>query len=82
MTGGGENGEDWHYGAHIATKQHTVDDYIGCARYLIAKGYTSTAKLAGEGTSAGGVTIGNAIVQHPELFAAALDNVGDTRRAI
>jgi prolyl oligopeptidase len=76
--GGGENGEDWHYGAHIATKQRTVDDYIGCARYLIAKGYTSVAKLAGEGTSAGGVTIGNAIVQHPELFAAALDNVGDT----
>jgi prolyl oligopeptidase len=76
--GGGENGEDWHYGAHIATKQHTVDDYIACAQYLIAQHYTSAAKLAGEGTSAGGVTIGNAIVQHPELFAAALDNVGDT----
>ena len=76
--GGGENGEDWHLGAHIATKQHTVDDFIGCAQYLIAQHYTTAAKLAGEGTSAGGVTIGNAIVQHPELFAAALDNVGDT----
>jgi len=76
--GGGEYGEDWHFGAHIATKQHTVDDFIGCARYLLAEHYTSIPKLAGEGTSAGGVTIGNAIVHHPELFAAALDNVGDT----
>jgi prolyl oligopeptidase len=76
--GGGEYGEDWHFGAHIATKQRTVDDFIACARYLIDHKYTQPAKLAGEGTSAGGVTIGNAIVQHPELWAAALDVVGDT----
>ena len=76
--GGGEYGEDWHFGAHIATKQRTVDDFIACARYLIDRKYTQPAKLAGEGTSAGGVTIGNAIVQHPELWAAALDVVGDT----
>ncbi|HEV3088267.1 MAG TPA: prolyl oligopeptidase family serine peptidase [Candidatus Elarobacter sp.] len=76
--GGGEYGEDWHFGAHIATKQRTIDDFIGCARYLIDHKYTQPAKLAGQGTSAGGVTIGNAIVQHPELFAAALDVVGDT----
>lgn len=76
--GGGEYGEDWHFGAHIATKQRTVDDYIACAKYLIDDKYTQPSKLAGSGTSAGGVTIGNAIVQHPELFAAALDVVGDT----
>jgi prolyl oligopeptidase len=76
--GGGEYGEDWHFGAHIATKQRTIDDFIACAHYLIDNHYTSTAWLAGSGTSAGGVTIGNAIVQHPELFAAALDIVGDT----
>ena len=76
--GGGENGEAWHYGAHIATKQRTVDDFIGCAHYLIDGRYTQPAKLAGSGTSAGGVTIGNAIVQHPELWGAALDVVGDT----
>ena len=76
--GGGEYGEDWHFGAHIATKQRTIDDFVACARYLIDHKYTSPAKLAGEGTSAGGVTIGNAIVQHPDLFAAALDVVGDT----
>ena len=76
--GGGEYGEDWHYGAHIATKQRTVDDFIACAQYLIDQKYTQPSKLAGTGTSAGGVTIGNAIVQHPELFGAALDEVGDT----
>ena len=76
--GGGEFGEDWHFAAHIATKQHTIDDFVGCAQYLIDNRYTTPAKLAGSGTSAGGVTIGNAIVQHPELFRAALDVVGDT----
>jgi len=76
--GGGENGEDWHFGAHIATKQRTIDDFIACARYLVGNKYTQPAKLAGSGTSAGGVTVGNAIVQHPELFGAALDVVGDT----
>jgi prolyl oligopeptidase len=78
VRGGGEFGEDWHFAAHIATKQRTVDDFVACAHYLIDNGYTSAAKLSGSGTSAGGVTIGNAIVQHPELFGAALDVVGDT----
>jgi prolyl oligopeptidase len=76
--GGGEYGEDWHFGAHIATKQRTIDDFIACAQYLVDAKYTQPAKLAGSGTSAGGVTIGNAIVQRPQLFAAALDVVGDT----
>lgn len=76
--GGGELGNAWHFGAHIATKQRTIDDFIGCARYLIERRYTVSAKLAGMGTSAGGVTIGNAIVQKPALFAAAIDDVGDT----
>ncbi|HEY6449660.1 MAG TPA: prolyl oligopeptidase family serine peptidase [Candidatus Cybelea sp.] len=76
--GGGEFGEDWHFAAHIATKQRTIDDFVACARYLIDNNYTSSARLAGMGTSAGGVTIGNAIVQHPTLFSAALDVVGDT----
>ena len=76
--GGGELGNDWHFGAHIATKQRTIDDFIGCARYLVDHHYTVSAKLAGMGTSAGGVTIGNAIIQAPALFAAAIDNVGDT----
>jgi prolyl oligopeptidase len=71
IRGGGEFGEPWHLAGQGTQKQHSIDDFIACAQYLIAKGYTSPAKLGGAGTSAGGVTISNAIVQHPELFAAA-----------
>ena len=60
----------------ISTKQHTIDDFVACGQYLVAQGYTAPAHLAGEGTSAGGITIGGAITQHPELFSAALDIVG------
>jgi prolyl oligopeptidase len=76
--GGGELGNDWHFAAHIATKQRTIDDFIACAHYLIDRHYTVPEKLAGMGTSAGGITIGNAIIQQPALFGAAIDNVGDT----
>jgi len=78
VRGGGEYGEDWHNAGRKLTKQRTIDDFIACAQYLIEKKYTSPSKLAGEGTSAGGVTIGGAITQRPDLFAAALIRVGDS----
>jgi prolyl oligopeptidase len=78
VRGGGEYGEDWHVGGEKLTKQHTIDDMIAGARYLIEHKYTSPMHLAGEGTSAGGVTIGGSITQHPELFGAALIRVGDS----
>jgi prolyl oligopeptidase len=78
VRGGGEYGEDWHNAGRKLTKQHTIDDFIACAQYLVENKYTSPAKLAGEGTSAGGITIGGAITQRPDLFAAALDRVGDS----
>jgi len=78
VRGGGEFGEDWHVAGKGPTKQHTIDDAIGAARYLIAQKYTSPAHLAIEGTSAGGILVGGAITQHPELFAGALDVVGWT----
>ena len=78
VRGGGEYGEDWHVAGKGPTKQHTIDDVLAAARYLIAQHYTSPAHLAIEGTSAGGITVGGAITQHPELFAAALDVVGVT----
>lgn len=78
VRGGGEYGEDWHVGGEKLTKQHTIDDMIAGARYLIEHQYTSAAHLAGEGTSAGGITIGGSITQHPELFGAALIRVGDS----
>ena len=76
--GGGEYGEDWHVAGQKLTKQHTIDDFLAGAQYLVDRKYTSSAHLAGEGTSAGGITIGGAITQRPDLFAAALIRVGDS----
>jgi prolyl oligopeptidase len=76
VRGGGEYGEDWHNAGRKATKKNTITDFIACAQYLIDHGYTSPQHLAGEGTSAGGITIGGGITERPDLFAAALDNVG------
>jgi prolyl oligopeptidase len=74
--GGGENGEDWHLSGQKLTKENTISDFIACAEYLIKKGYTSRGKLALRGTSAGGITIGGALTQRPDLFALAIINVG------
>jgi prolyl oligopeptidase len=76
VRGGGEYGEDWHSGGRKATKENTITDFIACAQYLIDRKFTSPSHLAGEGTSAGGITIGGAITGRPDLFGAALDNVG------
>lgn len=78
IRGGGENGEDWHRAGQKLTKQNTIADFIACAQYLIDQKYTSPAHLAGEGTSAGGITIGGAITQRPDLFSGALIRVGDS----
>ncbi len=78
VRGGGEYGEDWHQAGRKLTKANTWRDFLACAEYLIEKKYTSAARLAGEGTSAGGILIGRAITERPELFAAALIEVGDT----
>ena len=76
VRGGGEYGEGWHLAGKLLTKHNTWRDFIAAAQYLIDHKYTSTARLAGEGTSAGGITIGRAITERPDLFAAAIDNVG------
>ncbi len=78
VRGGGEFGESWHMAGMKSTKQHTIDDMIAAAKYLIENHYTSPRHLAVSGTSAGGIAVGGAVVQHPELFAAAVDNVGMT----
>jgi prolyl oligopeptidase len=76
VRGGGENGEDWHLAGQKATKQNTIGDFIACAEYLIKQGYTSPSKLAGRGTSAGGILIGGALTQRPDLFTLCICNVG------
>lgn len=76
VRGGGEYGEDWHNAGKLATKPNTISDFIGCAEYLVQEKYTSPARLAGQGTSAGGILIGGAIVRRPDLFGAAVIRVG------
>ena len=73
MRGGGWYGERWHRAGMLANKQRTIDDFVACAHYLIDHHYTSPAHLGIEGASAGGIPVGGAITQHPELFAAAVD---------
>src|SRR3954471_7580591 len=78
VRGGGEFGKEWHLAGQKATKPNTWKDFIACCEYLVQKGYTTPAKLAGQGGSAGGILIGRAITDRPDLFAAALINVGCT----
>jgi prolyl oligopeptidase len=73
--GGGEYGEEWHLDGTRLKKQNTVDDFLACAQFLIDTKYTSPELLGGAGASAGGILIGRAINERPELFAAALSGV-------
>lgn len=76
--GGGVYGETWHKAGQKLNKQNGIDDYIACAEYVIAYGYTRPEKLAGQGTSAGGIIIGGALVQRPDRWAAMIIRVGVT----
>jgi prolyl oligopeptidase len=76
VRGGGEYGEGWHLAGKLLTKHNTWRDFIAAGQYLVDHKYTSPAHLAGEGGSAGGITIGRAITERPDLFGAALDDVG------
>lgn len=78
VRGGGEKGEAWHQAGMKATKPNTWKDFIACAEYLIEEKYTSSEKLIGEGTSAGGILIGRAFTERPDLFAVAISQVGVT----
>jgi prolyl oligopeptidase len=76
VRGGGEYGKKWHQAGQMLTKPNTWKDFIACAEYLITEGYTSKEMLAGQGGSAGGILIGRAITERPDLFAAAIISVG------
>lgn len=72
VRGGGELDEDWHDAGVQATKPNTWKDFIACAQYLVDHKYTSPRKLVGVAVSAGGIMLGRAIEERPDLFAAAL----------
>jgi len=76
VRGGGEKGEAWYRAGYKTTKPNTWKDFISAAEYLVAKGYTSPPHLTGRGTSAGGILISRAITERPDLFVAAVVNVG------
>jgi prolyl oligopeptidase len=76
VRGGGEFGREWHVAGKAETKSNSWKDLIACAEYLVAEGYTSPARLAALGASAGGLLVGRAITERPELFGAAVIEIG------
>lgn len=75
VRGGSEKGNDWYKSGFKATKPNSWKDFISCAEFLIDEKYTSPSKLAAKGASAGGITVGRAITERPDLFKAAILDV-------
>ena len=76
VRGGGEKGYRWHVAGKGKNKPRGIKDFHACAEYLAKDGWTSAGRLAATGSSAGGVLIGRAITERPELFGAAVIHVG------
>jgi len=72
LRGGGEFGEEWHRAGMFEKKQTVFDDFFAAAEFLIAQKYTSPSRLAITGGSNGGLLMGAAITQRPELFRAVV----------
>jgi len=72
LRGGGEEGEQWHRDGMLGSKQNVFDDFAAAARYLVQQGWTTPEQLSISGGSNGGLLVGAAVTQHPDLFAAAV----------
>jgi prolyl oligopeptidase len=76
VRGGGEYGREWHKAGQLTNKPNTWQDLIDVCEELCRNKYTAPSRLAIGGRSAGGITVGRAITERPELFAAVIDGVG------
>ena len=76
IRGGGEYGEEWHRAGMLENKQTSFDDFIAAAEYLIKQGYTQRGKIAIYGHSNGGLLMGAALTQRPDLWGAVVANAG------
>ena len=76
LRGGSEYGAAWHDDGRLANKQHVFDDFAACLRWLAASGWTRPQRIGILGRSNGGLLVGATLTQHPELFGAAVAEVG------
>ncbi len=76
LRGGSEYGKAWHDAGRLANKQNVFDDFAACARWLATSGWTREERIGISGRSNGGLLVGASITQHPELFGAAIAEVG------
>jgi prolyl oligopeptidase len=76
IRGGAEYGEEWHKAGNLTHKQNVFDDFIACAQHMIERKYTSPSHLAIIGGSNGGLLMGAAFTQRPDLFRAVVSYVG------
>jgi prolyl oligopeptidase len=76
LRGGSEFGEAWHLAGNLTRKQNVFDDFIACAEKLVSEGYTNSGRLAIQGGSNGGLLVGAALTQRPDLFRAVVAEVG------
>ncbi|UQA62857.1 prolyl oligopeptidase family serine peptidase [Polyangium aurulentum] len=76
LRGGGEFGEEWHLAGNLTKKQNVFDDFYACAKHLVDTKHTSPSRLAIMGGSNGGLLMGAALTQHPEMYRAVVSAVG------
>jgi prolyl oligopeptidase len=75
VRGGGEKGDAWHKGGYKLTKPNSWKDFIACTEYLINESYTTKEQTIAIGSSAGGITIGRAVTDRPDLYAVCIASV-------